>query len=267
MLRAPVFRLFLGFAAACALAAAITAADTGIDRQWFLAINHASARWLPESVPSCLTLLGHGLVAVMLLATLLRRAPQVLAAALYATPLAAAFSRCGKWLVAEPRPAAVLDLSSFRIQGPVLSGHNSFPSGHSITIFLVVSVVVLGTEGLRERPLAALALLCAALLAAASRVMVGAHWPADVFGGALFGMLAALAGTLAAQRWPFWRHASARIALALIVLVCAASLAAADTGYPLALPLQWLAVVTGAGTAVATLWRALRARQSGAARP
>jgi len=234
----------------------------GLDRAAFLAINQLAVRWLPAWLPSNLTILGHGLVAVMVLAPLLGRTPQVLAAALYAAPVAALFSRCGKWLVAAARPAAVLDLSSFRVQGPVLSGHNSFPSGHSITIFLVVSALILADERLRTRPLACLGLLCAGLLAASSRIMVGAHWPSDVLGGAVLGMLAGTVGTLAAVRWPVWNRTGTRTAFALIVLACASALAVADTGYPLALPLQWAAVALGAISAAITIAQALRDRST-----
>lgn len=142
----------------------------------------------------------------------------------------------------------------------MLSGHNSFPSGHSITIFLLVSVLILGLEGLRARPLAALGLLCLGLLAAASRIMVGAHWPSDVLGGAVLGMLAAAAGTLAAARWSPGSKPAAVIAFAVIVLACAAALAIVDTGYPLALPLQWGAVAVGTVSAIAAILDARRAR-------
>jgi len=260
MRRAPLPRVFVAFAAVCALAALATEADAGLDRAVFLAINQLAARWLPAWLPSNLTILGHGLVAVMMLAPLLRRAPQVLAAGLYAAPLAALFSRCGKWLVSAARPAAVLDPSSFRIQGPVLSGHNSFPSGHSITIFLVVSALILADERLRARPIAALGLLCAGLLAASSRVMVGAHWPSDVLAGAALGMLAGAIGALAAERWRLWSRTGIDTAFALVVLACAAALAFVDTGYPLALPLQWVAVALGAGSASITIAQALRKR-------
>jgi membrane-associated phospholipid phosphatase len=247
-------------AASCLLAAAAMAA-TGLDRPAFVALNDAAARWLPPALPSCLTLLGHGLAAVMLLALLLPRAPQLLAAGLYAAPLGGLLSAAGKRLAASPRPAAVLDPSSVHIQGQVLSGHNAFPSGHSITIFLVATVVALGYPPLRTRWLPLCAVLAAAVLVGASRIMVGAHWPSDALGGAALGILAGLAGDALARRWPYWQRPRVSVVFALVVLVCAAFLAAADTGYPLAQPLQWALAALGAGAACATLvlrWSAAR---------
>jgi membrane-associated phospholipid phosphatase len=260
MQRASTLRLLLALAVVCLLAAAALA-GTGLDRTVFLALNDAGARWLPERLPSCLTLLGHGLAAVMLLALALPRAPQVLAAGLNAVPLAAAFSALGKRLAGAARPGAVLDPASFHVQGQLLSGHNAFPSGHSITVFLVATVLVLGLESFRTRWLPLAAVLGVAALAGVSRIVVGAHWPSDALGGAAFGIFAGLAGDALARRWPYWRGPWISAVYALVVLGCAAALVAADTGYPLAIPLQWLLAALGAGAALVTLalqWRAAR---------
>ncbi len=263
MQRTPSSRLLLAFAVLCALAAAALA-GSNFDRQAFFTLNNAADRWLGPAIPSCLTILGHGLVAVMLLAPFLERAPQVLAAGLFAAPLGGAFSALFKRLFAEPRPAAVLDTAQFHVQGTVLAGHNSFPSGHSITIFLVAAVLLLGADAVRSRPLAIFGVLGLAVLVAASRVMVGAHWPADAIGGAALGTLAGVMGTWAANRWPIWNRPPAAIVLALTVLACAVALAAADTGYPQAVPLQWAAAIVGALAAMRTLFRRLGQRRDGA---
>ena len=79
----------------------------------------------------------------------------------------------------------------------------SFPSGHAtdsaavlLTIALVVAVFVL------RRPIArVLAVLSAGLLSGAvgaSRLVLGVHWPSDVFAGWALGVSAALAVTIAA---------------------------------------------------------------------
>lgn len=264
MQRTPTLLLLLLFAAVSALAA-VGLAHSELNRGAFGVINAAAARWLPPFVPSGLTILGHGLVAVMLLAPLVRPAPQVLAAALCAAPLAGVFSALGKHLAATARPAAVLDPGSFFVQGQVLAGHNAFPSGHSITIFLLATVLILGVAPLRAHAVRSLGVLLVALAAAASRVMVGAHWPSDVLGGAALGTLAGIGGSWMAARWPLWRHARARPLLALVVLACALALALADTGYPLARPLQWLLAATGALFALRALWQGPAASHGAAA--
>jgi membrane-associated phospholipid phosphatase len=262
MQRVPTLRLLLALAALFLLAAAAMA-GSGLDRPAFLLLNDAAAHGLPLALASSLTLLGHGLAAVMLLALLLQRAPQVLAAGLCAAPLGGLLSAAGKRLAASPRPAAVLDPAAFHIQGQVLAGNNAFPSGHSLTIFLVATVALLGYAPLRARWLAPLAVLALATLVAASRIMVGAHWPSDVLGGAALGILAGAAGDALARRWPHWEGPRARVVFALIVLACAGFLVATNTGYPLARPLQWVLAALGAGAALAELalrWRAARSR-------
>jgi membrane-associated phospholipid phosphatase len=262
MPRALTLRLMLVLAAVFACAAAAIAA-TGFNRPLFDAVNAAGWRWLPRYLPSCLTLLGNGLAAVMLLALLLERAPQVMAAGLNAAPIAGALSALGKRLAAAPRPAAVMDPAGFHVQGPLLAGHNAFPSGHTITIFLVATVLLLGLEGPRARAPAVLAVLGVAVLVGLSRIMVGAHWPTDVLGGAVRGIASGLAGDALARRWPYWRHRVAGVAFALVVLGCALALAVLDSGYPLALPLQWSLAALGAIAAVRSLVRAARARARG----
>jgi undecaprenyl-diphosphatase len=245
-------RWLAGGGAALALAAVALAA-TGSDVPLFLAVNAAADRHLPAWLPSELTVLGNGLVAVMLVAPFLRREPQVVAIALFAVLPAALFSRLGKVLANRPRPAALLPLQDFHVQGPVLAGSNSFPSGHSITIFVVVSAIVLGSDRLRAQPAAALALAGAGLLAASSRVMVGAHWPSDVLGGAALGIWAGTAGAWACGRWPLWRFARGPQLMAFAIVGVAALLPWIDTGYPLAQPVQWAAALLGLACAVREL--------------
>jgi membrane-associated phospholipid phosphatase len=62
----------------------------------------------------------------------------------------------------------------------------SFPSGHATTAFAVL--VAIGAIAPRLRPL----LWLYALLIAASRVMVSAHYPSDVIAGAAFGAFGAI---------------------------------------------------------------------------
>jgi undecaprenyl-diphosphatase len=251
--------LLLGcFIAACALGA-MALHGSAADRDLLLAINQAATR-LPLPLPSMLTVLGNGLAAAMLLSFFLRRDPGRLLAALLAMPVGAVFSSGGKFLWASPRPAAVLEPGLLHIQGPVLAGHNAFPSGHALTAFLCASVVALSGVPGRRQPALALAALALAAAVALSRPMVGAHWPGDALGGAALGCLAGLAGDALGRRIaPGALSARSVRLLAAVVLAGSAALALGDTGYPLARPLQYLLALAGGLYAAGVLRRPLPA--------
>jgi undecaprenyl-diphosphatase len=75
----------------------------------------------------------------------------------------------------------------------------SFPSGHatSAVAILLLAALVLPKQ---NRPLWVGLGLSIALLIAASRVLLGVHWPSDILGGILLGAGFALAGAATAQR-------------------------------------------------------------------
>jgi len=255
MFRAAPARLLIAAAVGClVLALALRAADA--DRALFLAVNEAAWRWAPPALFSCITILGHGLVATMLLAPTLLRAPNLLMSGVFATPVAMVLSWLPKGLIDSPRPAAVLDPASIHIVGMRLAGHNSFPSGHTITAFLVVGVLLAADRTTRLRWPAAAAIALVAMAVAVSRVAVGAHWPSDALAGAGLGLLAGVAGAQAERRWRVAARPAARPLLALVALACAGTLAFIDTGYPLARPLQLAAAAGGAAVAALALWRA-----------
>jgi len=247
-------RLLIAAAVGClALALALHGSDA--DRAWFLALNAAAWRWEAPAALSCLTILGHGLGATMLMSPALLRAPATLAAALYAAPVALLLSRLPKALIDSPRPAAVLDAASIHITGMRLAAHNSFPSGHAITAFMLVAVLLAARPPLRPRWSRALAIVLAGIAVGVSRIAVGAHWPSDVLAGAGLGLLGGVAGTLAARRWPFGTGRTAQAVLAILLMACAATLIRIDLGYPLAQPFQYALAGLGACVAAIALWR------------
>jgi undecaprenyl-diphosphatase len=263
MFRAAPARLLIAAAVGCLLLAlALRASD--FDRALFLAINDAAWRWAPPALASCITILGHGLVATMLLAPTLVRAPNLLMSGLFATPVAMVLSWLPKGLIDSPRPAAILDPASIHVIGLRLTAHNSFPSGHTITAFLVVGVLLAADRTTRVRWPAAAAITLVGMAVAASRIAVGAHWPSDTLAGAGLGLLAGVAGAQAERRWRAAARPAARPLLALVVLACAGTLACIDTGYPLARPLQLAAAAGGAAVAALALWRAWATRSHAA---
>ncbi|HUN93769.1 MAG TPA: phosphatase PAP2 family protein [Burkholderiaceae bacterium] len=237
-------RFLAAFALGCSLATAgIIAADANV--ALFLRLNGAADRAIPDAALSGATILGNGLCALMLLAPAIARAPRVVAAGVLASPLAAVLSYVPKHLVAEARPAAVLDPGSIHVHGIRLAGTTSFPSGHAITAFTLVAAVLCASPTLRRRPASCAALLAAAILVAASRIGVGAHWPIDALAGAGLGTLAGLGGAWWSARWPFWRERTGALVLTTIVAAAAIALTRIDTGYPAAQPLQYALAALG----------------------
>lgn len=172
----------------------------------FLAVNGGSTI-LPAWFWYGLTGLGDAAVLMPALALLTLRKPQAWAAVVASVPTAALMSVLGKHWSAVARPAAVLDASSFTLIEEALR-YNSFPSGHSITVF-AAAAAVLATLLPSPRTSRARLLLAAgvtvALMIALSRVAVGAHWLADVLAGGAGGWLAGLSGAALARRTGWWR--------------------------------------------------------------
>ncbi|MET0090922.1 MAG: phosphatase PAP2 family protein [Candidatus Thiodiazotropha sp.] len=172
----------------------------------FIALNRWLNNW-PALLWSNLTQLGDGAVLAPLLSVLILWRPQAWAAALAAAPLDALLSVSFKHLEAVPRPADYLDPHQFVVIGHTLKAHNSFPSGHSLTVF-ACTIAVLVTLYMYERSWRLVALTLVAFVfacaVAISRVAVGAHWPLDVLGGALLGSMAGVVGAALAARYPRW---------------------------------------------------------------
>ena len=126
-------------------------------------------RWLWQG----LTMLGDERTAIALALLLARRHPQALYAILVAALLATLMNRGIKLGADQLRPPAVLPAESFNLLGPA-NKRLSFPSGHTVTAFVLFGVMAYHFRRWR------FPLLGMAALAGLSRVMVGVHWPIDV---------------------------------------------------------------------------------------
>lgn len=174
----------------------------------FAALNSLAAvlpGWLWQGV----TMLGETPTAFALALLAARRHPVALWVLALASVPATLLSRGIKHLADLDRPPAVLAADAFNLVGPALK-HSSFPSGHTITAFLLAGVVAYVSPRWRVPALAL------AALAGLSRVAVGVHWPLDVAAGAICGLIAAWLGIHLAARWR--AGLSPRVHLALVVV-------------------------------------------------
>lgn len=89
-----------------------------------------------------LTQLGDALIALSFLTIFIVFIPAIWESLLSASLISAIFSGVLKFIFAIPRPAAAFDHNSFVIIGKTLLGHNSLPSGHSITVFTILTVLL-----------------------------------------------------------------------------------------------------------------------------
>jgi membrane-associated phospholipid phosphatase len=165
---------------------------------------------------SHLTTLGDTSLALMFILPLFGRRPtlawQFFLAAIFAT----LWSHGMKIFFATLRPPAVLPEGSYHLIGPMFE-HNSFPSGHTTTIFVLAGLICLQRWDNRLK----LVVLVLAVLVGVSRIACGVHWPVDVLGGMFGGWLSAVAAVWLSQRW----HAGVNIwfqrVLALLITLSA----------------------------------------------
>lgn len=180
-------------------------AYVAIQKNYFLQIN-AGLSQFPIVIYN-LTQLGDALIFLSLLSLLLMYAPKLWEALISASLVSAIFSNVLKNLFAVPRPAAVFDPASFTIIGKTLSGHNSLPSGHSITVFTILTVLLFSfmPTKLPRKILWSMFIILAGLLLVFTRVGVGAHYPLDVLTGSIIGYISGLAGLFFCRNYKLWQ--------------------------------------------------------------
>lgn len=225
--------------------------------QLFLLIN-SGARSLPDLVWVFFDLFGNGWYVFALISGLLLFAPRMLIAALIAGSIAGLTGRLLKISLQMPRPAAVLDHSSFYILGKPLSSL-SMPSGHTLTAFALATALYFSVSPEKRKPLLFLFLLATGT--GFARIAVGAHWPADVMAGASVGIAGGLAGTYLASQIPE-RLLSPRAwlmrLLSIGAMVCIYMLITKQIDFTESYPFQVAAAVIGALSLVAFANQTLR---------
>lgn len=184
------------------------------------------------------TILGDALLAFALLSLFVRRRPEVVWALIIAAVFAAFWVHGLKYFIGHPRPGAVLPNEMMNVIGVKLRG-GSFPSGHTTTAFVLAGVIC----NLRVHPLLSWIALLLATLAGISRAAVGAHWPMDIFAGALGGWLTAIIGVYLfqqlAKRKQWDTHIPGQLFFHIGLLIIAISLFFYKNGYPTSQPLQY----------------------------
>jgi membrane-associated phospholipid phosphatase len=176
-----------------------------IQKNYFYLINAKLSQY-PTLIYN-LTQIGDALVFFSILSPLIIYAPKLWEALLSTALVALILSRVLKDIFAVPRPAQIFDTSSFTIVGEKLIGFSSLPSGHSITIFSTLTLVLFAflPKKFFSRIMWVLAIMLLALLLSSTRVGIGAHHPFDVITGGIVGYISGLAGIFISLKFKIWK--------------------------------------------------------------
>jgi membrane-associated phospholipid phosphatase len=206
---------------------------TGTNQALFMNINSLS-KYTGSFIWSNLTFLGDALPAVVVMLLLIRKMPEAVWSGIVATTIATIIVNVIKSCFNLPRPPAVIASDMINIIGPAISSH-SFPSGHTVTIFTLAGIIILYFRSLSLR----IVIVILAILVGVSRMVVGVHWPSDVFTGAVIGILCATAGVYIVTRLGWKRNKNAQLILGgLLILTTMYLLLIYNCGYAQAVYFQ-----------------------------
>jgi undecaprenyl-diphosphatase len=170
-------------------------------------------------------------------------------ALLWAVPFAGLLTYGAKAVVRLPRPVAGLADGQLHVIGHALTSHSgSMPSGHALAAATLAALWWLGATPRRTRRW----LVAFALLVAASRVVVGAHWPSDVLVGAALGVVtAAIAWRLSDREGALWHPTLVQAAAVALPVLAGVWLLVGSHEQPQAETLRHVLATLGFTTAAA----------------
>lgn len=175
-----------------------------IQKDWFYDLNHYFGKY--EATAFNLTQLGDASIFLSFLILLVIYAPKFWESLLSALLVSAVLCKFLKELFSIPRPAEILNKDSFIIVGRTLDGFSSLPSGHTVTVFTILTVILFAfmPKKIIYKGIWIFLLLGFGYLIGLSRVAVGAHFPFDVFIGSLIGYCSGVLGILITRRYKIW---------------------------------------------------------------
>lgn len=200
----------------------------------FMEINRLSV-YIPSFLLENMTVFGDGVFLLALVLLFSCRNIRFHWTVLFTTLLGAIVVNLLKDYFAMPRPPAVLDPEAFNLLGRAYKAR-SFPSGHSLTAFLLASVCFCYVQNAYAKA----TFILLAVLVALSRVLIGVHWPMDVLVGGALGVILGVGGVMITAKWKFGLCAYVHLfTLSLLVIACIMVFVDGND-YKLALPLLYV---------------------------
>jgi len=240
---------WLFISATLMLLGAVLVWQSDINQPAFLYLNQLGSQ-LHDGIWANLTLMADTLWAIAILLAVGVYKPRLLTQSLLLLILGGAFVHFFKQGLNFPRPPLVLDLDSFNLIGPKLK-HESFPSGHAFTAMSCAGLVMLN---MKKQWLPLLVVLTIGLLAALSRVMVGAHWPLDILVGGGTGLLFAWLCSQLELRFEFLQAHGWKFASVILLTLATIALAFHEDRYPYTQALGVLTSLTALTIAIRQFW-------------
>lgn len=190
-----------------------------IQKETFFFINSNLGQY--PALQFNLTQLGDALIFLSFLSIFIVYAPKIWETLIPGLLVSALFSCSLKKIFAVPRPAAVFNSNSFIIVGKKLSGFNSLPSGHSITIFTILTVLLFAftPQKLKYKILFFLSIIIIGLVLVFTRVGVGAHYPLDVIVGSIIGYISGLIGIFISRKYKIFSWVSNKKCFPVFILL------------------------------------------------
>ena len=175
-----------------------------IQKSYFYNINFKLSQF--PSLIYNITQIGDALIFLSFLSLFIYYAPKIWESLISSLIVSVLFSTTLKEFFKIPRPAAAFDNSTFVIIGKTLPGYSSLPSGHAITVFTLLTVLLFAFMPQRwsYKVIWYFAIISIGLLIAFTRVGVGAHHPLDVIVGSIVGYIAGISGILINEKYKIW---------------------------------------------------------------
>lgn len=175
-----------------------------IQKDCFFYINHHLGQF--PNLEYNITQLGDASILLSFLIIFIIYAPKIWESLLSASLISVIVSYLLKSIFFVPRPAKIFDTDTFIIIGKKAIGFSSLPSGHSITAFTILTVLLFAFMPKKSiyKALWTFIIITIGLLIAFSRVGVGAHHPLDVIIGSIIGYSSGLLGILINQKYNIW---------------------------------------------------------------
>ena len=153
-----------------------------------------------------ITQLGDASIILSFFCIFILYAPKILESLVSSSLVSLIFSSVLKNIFLVPRPAMVFDNNSFIIVGKTAVGYASLPSGHAITVFATLTILMLALMPVKLHCKISwvLFIMSIGLCIVFTRVGVGAHYPLDVIVGSILGYIAALTGIIITKKWNPW---------------------------------------------------------------